>query len=128
MASSVYEREAWPFQRRPMNVAVNDAETKWDFDNVYGTGQSSIDGILRATSVMMCGKNFVVAGYGRVGSTVARQLVERGVALTYLVGAAVKDRFVRKRQWKHPDSHPQHELPAGVWRHEDRLLGGTGRG
>ncbi len=48
-------------------IAVNDAETKWDFDNVYGTGQSSIDGILRATSVMIAGKNFVVAGYGHCG-------------------------------------------------------------
>jgi adenosylhomocysteinase len=48
-------------------IAVNDAETKWDFDNVYGTGQSSIDGILRATSVLLAGKNFVVAGYGHCG-------------------------------------------------------------
>ncbi len=47
--------------------AVNDAITKWDFDNVYGTGQSSIDGILRATSVLIAGKNFVVAGYGHCG-------------------------------------------------------------
>jgi adenosylhomocysteinase len=51
--------------------AVNDAETKWDFDNVYGTGQSTIDGILRATSVMLAGKNFVVAGHGHCGSGVA---------------------------------------------------------
>lgn len=48
-------------------LAVNDAETKWDFDNVYGTGQSSIDGILRATSVLLAGKNFVVSGYGHCG-------------------------------------------------------------
>ncbi|HYB12290.1 MAG TPA: adenosylhomocysteinase, partial [Myxococcota bacterium] len=48
-------------------IAVNDAETKWDFDNVYGTGQSSIDGILRATSVLIAGKHFVVAGYGHCG-------------------------------------------------------------
>jgi len=48
-------------------IAVNDAETKWDFDNVYGTGQSSLDGILRATSVLLAGKSFVVAGYGRCG-------------------------------------------------------------
>jgi len=48
-------------------IAVNDAETKWDFDNVYGTGQSSIDGIVRATSVLLAGKNFVVAGYGHCG-------------------------------------------------------------
>ncbi len=48
-------------------IAVNDAETKWDFDNVYGTGQSSLDGILRATSILLAGKNFVVAGYGHCG-------------------------------------------------------------
>jgi len=48
-------------------LAVNDAETKWDFDNVYGTGQSSIDGILRATSVLLAGKVFVTAGYGHCG-------------------------------------------------------------
>lgn len=48
-------------------LAINDAETKWDFDNVYGTGQSSLDGILRATSVLIAGKNFVVAGYGHCG-------------------------------------------------------------
>ncbi len=51
--------------------AVNDAETKWDFDNVYGTGQSTIDGILRASSVLIAGKNFVVAGYGHCGRGVA---------------------------------------------------------
>lgn len=53
--------------------AVNDMITKWDFDNVYGTGQSSIDGILRATSVLIAGKNFVVAGYGHCGSGVANK-------------------------------------------------------
>jgi len=52
-------------------VAVNDAETKWDFDNIYGTGQSSLDGILRATSILIAGKNFVVAGYGHCGRGVA---------------------------------------------------------
>ncbi len=51
--------------------AVNDAETKWDFDNVYGTGQSTLDGILRATSVLLAGKNFVVVGYGHCGRGVA---------------------------------------------------------
>jgi adenosylhomocysteinase len=51
--------------------AVNDSITKWDFDNVYGTGQSTLDGILRATSVLLAGKNFVVAGYGHCGSGVA---------------------------------------------------------
>jgi adenosylhomocysteinase len=48
-------------------LAINDAITKWDFDNVYGTGQSSIDGIIRATSVLLAGKTFVTAGYGHCG-------------------------------------------------------------
>jgi adenosylhomocysteinase len=52
-------------------IAVNDAETKWDFDNVYGTGQSTVDGILRATSVLLAGKNVVVAGFGHCGKGVA---------------------------------------------------------
>jgi len=52
-------------------IAVNDAETKWDFDNVYGTGQSTLDGILRSTSVLFAGKNLVVAGFGHCGRGVA---------------------------------------------------------
>ena len=52
-------------------IAVNDAITKWDFDNVYGTGQSTLDGILRATSVLIAGKTFVVSGYGHCGKGVA---------------------------------------------------------
>lgn len=48
-------------------IAINDAETKWDFDNVYGTGQSSIDGIIRATNVLLGGKVFVIAGFGHCG-------------------------------------------------------------
>jgi adenosylhomocysteinase len=52
-------------------IAVNDAYTKYLFDNRYGTGQSAIDGILRATSVLLAGKNFVVCGYGWCGRGVA---------------------------------------------------------
>ncbi|MGD8395498.1 MAG: adenosylhomocysteinase [Candidatus Eiseniibacteriota bacterium] len=59
-------------------IAVNDAETKWDFDNVYGTGQSSLDGILRATSILLAGKNFVVAGYGHCGRGVAMRAAGLG--------------------------------------------------
>lgn len=59
-------------------IAVNDAETKWDFDNVYGTGQSSIDGILRATSVLLAGKNFVVSGYGHCGKGCAMRARGQG--------------------------------------------------
>jgi adenosylhomocysteinase len=52
-------------------IAVNDARTKHFFDNRYGTGQSTIDGIIRATNVLLAGKRFVVAGYGWVGRGVA---------------------------------------------------------
>jgi adenosylhomocysteinase len=50
---------------------VNNAKTKHFFDNRYGTGQSTIDGILRATNVLMSGKNFVVSGYGWCGRGIA---------------------------------------------------------
>ena len=52
-------------------VAVNDALTKHFFDNRYGTGQSTLDGIIRATNLLLCGKNFVVLGYGWCGRGVA---------------------------------------------------------
>lgn len=52
-------------------VAVNDAYTKYLFDNRYGTGQSTLDGILRATNVLLAGKNFVVCGYGWGGRGLA---------------------------------------------------------
>jgi adenosylhomocysteinase len=54
-------------------IAVNDAETKHDFDNVYGTGQSALDGIIRATNVLLAGKNIVIAGYGHVGKGIAKR-------------------------------------------------------
>ncbi|MBA3347191.1 MAG: adenosylhomocysteinase [Actinobacteria bacterium] len=52
-------------------IAVNEARTKHLFDNRYGTGQSTLDGIIRATNVLLAGKRFVVAGYGWVGRGVA---------------------------------------------------------
>jgi adenosylhomocysteinase len=52
-------------------VAVNDADTKHLFDNRYGTGQSTIDGVLRATNVLLAGRTVVVAGYGMCGRGVA---------------------------------------------------------
>jgi adenosylhomocysteinase len=52
-------------------VAVNEAHTKHMFDNQYGTGQSAVDGILRATNILLAGKTVVVAGYGWVGRGVA---------------------------------------------------------
>src|SRR5215217_3499420 len=59
-------------------IAVNDAETKHDFDNIYGTGQSALDGIIRATNVLIAGKNIVVAGYGHVGKGIARRAAGLG--------------------------------------------------
>lgn len=58
------------FLRYPI-IAVNDAYTKYLFDNRYGTGQSTIDGILRATNRLLAGSNFVVSGYGWCGKGIA---------------------------------------------------------
>ena len=54
-------------------IAVNDANTKHMFDNRYGTGQSTIDGIIRATNTLIAGQSFVVAGYGWCGKGVAQR-------------------------------------------------------
>src|SRR5512132_4357132 len=64
-------------------IAVNDANTKHMFDNRYGTGQSTIDGIIRATNVLLAGATFVVAGYGWVGKGVA--LRARGMGAHVIV-------------------------------------------
>jgi len=64
-------------------IAVNDAETKQFFDNRYGTGQSTIDGIVRATNVLLAGKNFVVCGYGWCGRGVAMRA--KGMGANVLV-------------------------------------------
>src|SRR6476659_612981 len=53
------------------SIAVNDAQTKHFFDNRYGTGQSTLDGIIRATNILLAGKNLVVVGYGWCGKGVA---------------------------------------------------------
>jgi adenosylhomocysteinase len=59
-------------------LAVNDAETKHDFDNIYGTGQSALDGIIRATNILISGKNVVVAGYGHVGKGISMRAAGLG--------------------------------------------------
>lgn len=64
-------------------VAVNDADTKYLFDNRYGTGQSTIDGILRATGILLAGKTVVVAGYGWCGKGVAMRA--RGMGAQVIV-------------------------------------------
>ncbi len=64
-------------------IAVNDAMTKHLFDNRYGTGQSTLDGIVRATNVLLAGKNFVVAGYGWCGRGLAMRA--RGMGANVIV-------------------------------------------
>jgi adenosylhomocysteinase len=64
-------------------IAVNDATTKHFFDNRYGTGQSTLDGIIRATNVLLAGKNFVVAGYGWCGRGLAMRA--RGMGANVIV-------------------------------------------
>ena len=64
-------------------VAVNDAQTKHFFDNRYGTGQSTIDGIVRATNVLLAGKRFIVAGYGWCGRGLASRA--RGMGALVIV-------------------------------------------
>ncbi|MEM3160376.1 MAG: adenosylhomocysteinase [Nitrososphaera sp.] len=63
-------------------IAVNNARTKYLFDNRYGTGQSTLDGILRATGMLIAGSNVVVCGYGWVGKGVAARARGMGAAVT----------------------------------------------
>ncbi|HEY8656597.1 MAG TPA: adenosylhomocysteinase [Candidatus Limnocylindria bacterium] len=64
-------------------IAVNEARTKHMFDNQYGTGQSAVDGLMRATNILIAGKTAVVAGYGWVGRGVASRL--RGMGAIVIV-------------------------------------------
>ncbi len=64
-------------------IAVNDSYTKYLFDNRYGTGQSTIDGLLRATNILVAGKVAVVAGYGWVGRGIATRL--RGMGARVII-------------------------------------------
>ena len=64
-------------------IAVNEANTKHMFDNRYGTGQSTLDGIIRATNILIAGKNFVVAGYGWCGRGLASRT--RGMGAQVIV-------------------------------------------
>ena len=64
-------------------IAVNEARTKHMFDNQYGTGQSAIDGLLRATNILIAGKTAVVAGYGWVGRGVASRF--RGMGANVII-------------------------------------------
>jgi len=77
-------------------LAVNNSETKCEFDNVYGTGQTTIDGIQRATGTLITGKTFVIAGYGHCGRGVAKRAkgLDAEVIVTEVDGIkALKARF-----------------------------------
>jgi adenosylhomocysteinase len=63
-------------------VAVNEAKTKHLFDNRYGTGQSTVDGILRATNLLLAGRHVVIAGYGWVGRGIASRMRGMGAIVT----------------------------------------------
>ncbi len=71
-------------------IAVNDSQTKHLFDNHYGTAQSTIDGILRATNIMLAGKTVVVAGFGNCGSGLAHALAGLGSQVIVTEVDAVK--------------------------------------
>jgi len=71
-------------------IAVNDAATKHLFDNRYGTGQSSIDGIIRATDILLAGKNVVVVGYGWCGRGVSTRARGAGANVTVCEVGAIR--------------------------------------
>ena len=107
-------------------IAVNDAETKWDFDNVHGTGQSTIDGILRATSVLIAGKNFVVAGYGHCGRGLA--IRARGMGANVIITEidpipALKAKMDGFRVMKMDDAAPLGDLFCTATGMKDVIVG-----
>jgi adenosylhomocysteinase len=71
-------------------MAVNDSPTKSLFDNPIGTGQSALDGIIRATGILLAGKRVVVAGYGRVGSGIAARARGMGAEVIVVEADPVK--------------------------------------
>ncbi|MDG6952950.1 MAG: adenosylhomocysteinase [Nitrososphaerota archaeon] len=71
-------------------IAVNDAKTKFMFDNRYGTGQSTLDGIMRATALLLAGARTVVVGYGWVGKGVAMRARGMGARVTVVEVDPVK--------------------------------------
>ena len=85
-------------------IAVNDANTKHLFDNRYGTGQSTIDGIIRATNILLAGRKFVVCGYGWCGRGVALRAKGMGAIVTVVRGRSAARRW--KRPWTATRSCP----------------------
>ena len=71
-------------------IAVNDAETKSDFDNVYGTGQSALDGVIRATNILFSGKSVVIAGSCHCGRGLTSRASSRGANVIVTVNGSDK--------------------------------------
>src|SRR5256712_8624615 len=91
-------------------VAINDAKTKHLFDNRYGTGQSTIDGLLRATNLLLAGKTLVICGYGSCGRGLASRA--RGMGAQVIV----------------TEVSPLHALEAGVGGDQVLAMGQAARG
>src|SRR5690349_22873837 len=111
-------------------VAVNEANTKHMFDNRYGTGQSTIDGIIRSTNILLAGKTFVVAGYGWVGRGLASRAKGHGAEVVVTEVDSVKaleaamDGF---RVMKMEDAAPKGDIfvtvTGDINRSEERRVG-----
>src|SRR4029078_9978272 len=71
-------------------IAVNEAQTKHLFDNRYGTGQSTLDGILRANNTRVAARQVVVAGYGWVGKGIAARMAGHGAPVAVVEGDSVR--------------------------------------
>ena len=100
-------------------IAVNDALTKHLFDNRYGTGQSTIDGILRATNLLLAGLKFVVAGYGWCGRGVAMRA--KGLGADVIVTEINPDARARSRDGRIPrDAHGRSRQDRRHLRHRHR--------
>ena len=112
-------------------VAVNEAKTKHLFDNRYGTGQSTVDGVIRATNVLLAGRTFVVAGYGWCGRGVAMRAKGMGahVVVTEVdpmkAIEAVMDGFMvmpmeqggrDRRHLHHGDRRQERDRQGATWR------------
>src|SRR5437899_1722521 len=107
-------------------IAVNEADTKHMFDNRYGTGQSTIDGIIRSTNVLLAGKTFLIAGYGWVGRGHGHELCQPGALRRvrrrqrHQARAAGLRRAGRHRQG---GGAPQAQRDGDRNRHPDRRAG-----
>ena len=107
-------------------IAVNDALTKHLFDNRYGTGQSTIDGILRATNLLLAGLQVVVAGYGWCGTGVAMRA--KGMGADVIVTEINPVRAHRSRDgWLPRDAHGRGRQDRRHLRHRHRQQVRPGR-